>query len=444
MASIRRASSPIPQAKTVSNVELCSVPSPLSKSSLNTQSCPQSTGLLSSSVNLSDSRAFVLGVFSPRSLRVLERSMSKQKGQLWRTALFHFSICFMVGVSIGIIPLASTNLSKNLLPKHQAFSIEMISAAGNYKPLENAKINLMPSIDKALKFNATSKSAGQEQTLVDEVAYNISSSKLVNEEPYLESQKLLIIVTPTYNHPFQAYNLIRLAQTLKLVPPPLLWIVVEINSQSEETVDILRSSAVVYRHLICKTNLTDTSYRSIAQRNVALAHIETHRLDGIVYFADDDNIYSLELFQEMREIRRFGTWTVARLSGDKSAIVLQGPICNGNRVTGWHINEPNEISKRFYAEMSGFAFNSTILWDPKRWHRPTLEPIKQLESVKEVFWISTLIQQVVEDESQMEGLMNNCTKIMVWHIDLESSYSFYPQNWIIKNNLDVILNLPLL
>ncbi|BAT74217.1 hypothetical protein VIGAN_01183700 [Vigna angularis var. angularis] len=56
--------------------------------------------------------------------------------------------------------------------------------------------------------------------------------------------------------------------------------------------------------------------------------------------SDDDNIYSLDLFQRMREIRRFGTWTVARLSGDKSRIVLQGPICNGNRLIGWHSNEP--------------------------------------------------------------------------------------------------------
>lgn len=199
----------------------------------------------------------------------------------------------------------------------------------------------------------------------------------------------------------------------------------------------------MYRHLICKTNLTKPSHRSILQRNVATAHIETHRLDGIVYFADDDNIYSVELFRQMREIRRFGTWTVARLSGDKSSIVLQGPICNGSQVIGWHTDESNGKSKRFHAEMPGFAFNSTILWDPKRWHRPTLDPIRQLDSVKESFWVSTLIEQMVEDESQMEGLMDNCSRVMVWHIDLESSYSFYPQQWIVKNNLDAIFPLQL-
>lgn len=166
------------------------------------------------------------------------------------------------------------------------------------------KINETPLIDDAMKFNTTLNSAVKEQELIDGVAYNISISQF-SEVPYLESQKLLIIVTPTYNHLFQAYYLHRLSQTLKLVPPPLLWVVVEMNSQSEETADILRSSGIMYRHLICKMNLTNTSHRSILLRNVAIAHIETHRLDGIVYFADDDNIYSVELFQQMREIRYF-------------------------------------------------------------------------------------------------------------------------------------------
>ncbi|RDX75938.1 putative beta-1,4-xylosyltransferase IRX9H, partial [Mucuna pruriens] len=424
--------SPVPRAGTVANLEVCSVGSPLSKSSSSPQNFPPSVGL--------DYRNFVFGVFSPRSFRAVDRS--KPRGQLWRKVLFHFFICFMVGASIGLIPLASTHMSMNLMPKHQAFSFEMISAVGNFQPLENVKINVTPSIDVGVNFNATLYSAAKEPELVDGVTYNVSDGQF-SENPSLEFQKLLIIVTPTFNHVFQAYYLHRLSQTLKLVPPPLLWIIVEMTSQSEETADILRSSGVMYRHLICTTNLTNPSHRSILQRNVAIAHIETHRLDGIVYFADDDNIYSVELFQHMREIRRFGTWTVARLSGDKSSIVLQGPICNGSRVIGWHTDESNWRSKRFHAEMPGFAFNSTILWDPKKWHRPTLEPIRQLDSVKESSLVSTLIEQVVEDESQMEGLTDNCSRVMVWHIDFESSYSFYPQKWIVKSNLDAIIHLPL-
>ncbi|KAK2392348.1 hypothetical protein P8452_29269 [Trifolium repens] len=446
MASIRRTLSPVARAGNVANVEGFSVASPLSKSSSSPQNSLSSDGLLPTSVTSLDSRAFLLGVFYPRSLRAIERSNSKPKGQLWRKVLFHFFICFMVGVSIGLIPLASTNLSLNLMSKdskHQDFSFEIISRVGNLRSLENLKTNETPLVDEDVKFDATLISEVQEQELTNGVAYNASDSQF-GEDLYLDSQKLLIIVTPTYNRLFQAYYLHHLSQTLKLVSSPLLWIVIEMNSQSDETSDILRSSGIMYRHLVCKMNLTNTSHRSILMRNVAIAHIETHRLNGIVYFADDDNIYSVELFQQMRDIRRFGTWTVARLSEDRSGIVLQGPICDGSQVIGWHTNnESDGKSKRFHAEMPGFAFNSTILWDRKKWHRPNPEPIRQLESVKENLWVSTLIEQIVEDEGEMEGLMNDCSRVMVWHIDLEFSYSFYPQKWITENNLDAIWNLPL-
>ncbi|KAK4277007.1 hypothetical protein QN277_015078 [Acacia crassicarpa] len=439
MASIRRTLSPVPRAGTVALGEVVSVGSPLSKSSSSPQNCQLSTGLSTPTVSPLDSRAFVLCVFSPRSLRAFERSMSKS--QLWRKVLLHFFICFMVGVSIGFIPLASLNLSLNLMPKHQAFSFEVVSSVGNFQPYDGMKINTTLSINGDMDFNATLDSALKERELMDGIAHNISASQYLNVKPYSESQKLLIIVTTTYNQPLQAYYLSRLAYTLKLVPPPLLWIVVEMDSQSEETADILRSSGVMYRHLVCKTHITNTSDWRVLQRNVALAHIETHHLDGIVYFADDYNIYSTELFHQMRKIRRFGTWTVAKLSGDKYNMVLQGPVCNGNQVLGWHTSESERTSRRFHAVMSGFAFNSTILWDPKKWHRPTLEPIRQLDTVKEDYRASTFIEQIVEDESQMKGLANNCSRIMVWHIDLESAISFYPQKWIIKNNLDVIVPL---
>lgn len=119
----------------------------------------------------------------------------------------------------------------------------------------------------------------------------------------LEPHKLLIVVTPTYNRAFQAYYLTRLAHTLKLVPPPFLWIVVEMGAQSLETASLLRQTGIMYRHLVCEKNLTNIKDRGIHQRNVALAHIEQHQLDGIVYFADDDNVYTLELFEELRQIR---------------------------------------------------------------------------------------------------------------------------------------------
>lgn len=435
MASIRRALSPVPRPGTIQNGEVCSVASPLSKSSSTPQQYPPSGGLLSSLFGSLDSQAFILNVLSPRSSRPLERS--KPKVQIWRRSLFHFFASFMVGVFMGLTPFTSVNL----MSKPQAFSFEVIPTDGNFQSYDNVTKTMTPLDGGDIQDNATLKSEVEDIKLMEEIHDDNVDSQLLNEDSNSVSRKLLIIVTPTYARPFQAYYLIRLAHTLKLVPPPLLWIVVEMTSQSAETADILRRTGVMYRHLVCNKNLTDIKDKYIHQRNVALSHIETHRLDGIVYFADDANSYLADLFEEMRQIRRFGTWMVAKLTGNGIKAILEGPICNGSKVTGWHINGSNGRFRRFHAEMSGFAFNSTILWDPKRWHRPTLEPIRQLDTVKDGFQVSTFIEQVVEDESQMEALLKDCSRIMVWNNYLESSNSFYPSKWVMKNNLDAILLL---
>lgn len=150
---------------------------------------------------------------------------------------------------------------------------------------------------------ATLKSGLDDPELMNDIQENKHAIQPLNEDPNFVSQKLLIIVTPTYARPFQTYYLLRLAQILKLVPPPLLWIVVELTSQSAETADILRRSGVMYRHLVCSKNVTDIKDVNVHQRNVALSHIGTHRLDGIVYFADDDYIYLGDLFEQIRKIR---------------------------------------------------------------------------------------------------------------------------------------------
>ncbi|XP_020592369.1 probable beta-1,4-xylosyltransferase IRX9H [Phalaenopsis equestris] len=248
--------------------------------------------------------------------------------------------------------------------------------------------------------------------------------------------KLLIIVTPTYNRALQYYYLHRLGQTLRLVPPPLVWIVVEMESASDETAEVLRKTGVMYRHLVCKRSFKDVKDRGVYQRNTALEHIENHHLDGIVYFADDDNIYSFQLFSQLREIRRFGIWPVAMLAQSKNSAILEGPVCNGSRVIGWHTNEKSKRLRRFHVDMSGFAFDSTIIWDPKRWYLGASNSARQLDTVREGFQETTFIEQLVEDETQMEGLPHFCSKIMNWHLHLEAKHLVYPKQWQVSSNLN--------
>ncbi|KAL2237012.1 probable beta-1,4-xylosyltransferase IRX9H [Sesamum indicum] len=430
MASIRRTLSPVPRPGSLMNGEAYQVASPLSKSSSNSQNYPPH-GTLSSSLGclgyaLYKAQNFFLGFFSQRSSRPFDRS--KLKGQPWRRAILHFLMFFFLGVFVGLTPFVPLNLSANVVPEHQAFDFEELQPVVNNDKLYSGKKNEMSVVGRfSLNENSTAEPQKVNVELKDGTLDHAILDNSLDLSSDLVFHKLLIVVTPTLARPLQAYYLNRLAHTLKLVPHPLLWIVVEMNAQSAETAELLRKTGIMYRHLVCSIkNSTGITYRNVHLSNVALSHIETHRLDGIVYFADDDRIYSAHLFDQMRNISRFGTWTVAKLVESKGEISLEGPICNRSQVIGWHVDDMAKRFRRFHAEMSGFAFNSTIIWDPKRWHRPTIEPIRQLETVKEDMQASTFIEQVVEDESQMECFSMNTSGIMVWHHIMDSHP--YPHN----------------
>lgn len=357
---------------------------------------------------------------------------SKLKGSLWKRPFLPVMFCFFLGFLVGLMPFSSPNsgVYKSEVGQHE-FSLEVETR-----------------LQRELS-NVGDRENQVEMTKVDFVTVNSTDSastlaaQVVTGSQMLDPAfgKLLIVVTPTYNRPLQALYLTRLSHTLKLVPPPLLWLVVEMPTQSVETATILRKTGVMYRHLVCKKNMTDVKDRGVHQRNAALAHIEQHQLDGIVYFADDDNVYSLELFEQMRQIKRFGTWPVAMLTAGKSKAILEGPVCDGHTVMGWHTNEKSKRLRRFHVDMSGFAFNSTILWDPQRWRRPTLEPIRQLDNIKEGFQETTFIEQLVEDESQMEGLPSGCSKVMVWHLHFEAAEVVYPPGWRLEQDLNATILL---
>ncbi|KAJ8645489.1 hypothetical protein MRB53_007237 [Persea americana] len=400
MASIRRTQLPAYYERAYTNGG-----SPLSVSSTSSPShklLPSSATLSSSpSASSSNSAPFEQVSFGLRRLllgNIIQKHSRKSGIPPWKRPLFQYFLFFMFGFLLGISPIADVED----LHRRQDLSFE-----------------IRPSLHTDLTSAGAGGGGGGGGISVENRAIEtvepkaITSVKLdVRRERFdFVPRKQLIVVTPTYNRALQAFYLNRLGQTLRLVPPPLLWIVVEMNSASAETAEMLRKSGVMHRHLVCKKNSTDFKDRGVHQRNVALEHIELHRLDGIVYFADDDNVYSLGLFEQMREIRRFGTWPVAMLAHSKNKAVLEGPVCNGSEVIGWHTNEKSKQLRRFHVDMSGFAFNSTILWDPKRWHRLIPDAIRQLDKVKEGFQETTFIEQVVEDESQMEGTPHglNCS-----------------------------------
>jgi hypothetical protein len=117
-------------------------------------------------------------------------------------------------------------------------------------------------------------------------------------------------VTPTYARPVQKAELVRLCQTFLHVQN-FHWVIVEDSHTKTQLVkNVLGRCGVKYTHLNVET---PASYRleekdpnwlkpkGTLQRNLALDWLRKNRngQSGVVYFADDDNTYSLEIFEEV-------------------------------------------------------------------------------------------------------------------------------------------------
>ena len=68
---------------------------------------------------------------------------------------------------------------------------------------------------------------------------------------------------------------------LRLVPPPVLWIVVEMNAASTETADVLRGMGIMYRHLVSGKNFTDVKDRGCIRGIRRLSILSVIGLTGL-------------------------------------------------------------------------------------------------------------------------------------------------------------------
>lgn len=128
--------------------------------------------------------------------------------------------------------------------------------------------------------------------------------------PWSDTLPIIHVITPTYSRPVQKAELTRLANTFLHVPN-LHWILVEDSQRRTALVSrLLNETGLNYTHLNVETPMNyklpgdPRIPRGTMQRNLALRWLrETFNLNnsqpGIVYFGDDDNTYSLDLFEEV-------------------------------------------------------------------------------------------------------------------------------------------------
>ncbi|XP_026185087.1 galactosylgalactosylxylosylprotein 3-beta-glucuronosyltransferase 1 [Mastacembelus armatus] len=238
--------------------------------------------------------------------------------------------------------------------------------------------------------------------------------------PWSDILPTIHLITPTYSRPVQKAELTRLANTLLHVPN-LHWILVEDSHRRTALVSrLLLETGLNYTHLNVETPRNykvrgDTRDpripRGTIQRNLALRWLrETFNVNnsqpGIVYFADDDNTYSLELFEEMRSTKKVSVWPVAFVGG----LRYESPKVNTlGQVYGWKtVFDPH---RPFAIDMAGFAVNlHLILSKPQAYFK--------LRGVKGGYQESSLLKELVT-LSDLEPKAANCTKVLVWHTRTE-------------------------
>ncbi|KAJ0754101.1 putative 1,4-beta-D-xylan synthase [Helianthus annuus] len=138
----------------------------------------------------------------------------------------------------------------------------------------------------------------------------------------IKNPRSLIVVTPTYVRTFQALHLTGLMHTLMNLPYDVVWIVVEAGGATNETAALLAKSKVKANvkvmHIGFEKKMPifwEGRHKVESEMRLkALRVVREEKLDGIVMFADDSNMHSLELFDEIQNVEWIGAISVGILA----------------------------------------------------------------------------------------------------------------------------------
>eukprot|EP00061_Rhincodon_typus_P009321 g32742.t1 len=118
-----------------------------------------------------------------------------------------------------------------------------------------------------------------------------------------QSIPTIYAITPTYSRPVQKAELTRLANTFRQLSH-FHWVLVEDSTfRSRLVTELLAHSGVLsYTHVPTPRRYKRPGLpQATEQRNQGLRWVRRNRSlrsSGVVFFADDDNTYSLKLFRE--------------------------------------------------------------------------------------------------------------------------------------------------
>ncbi|XP_034481028.1 galactosylgalactosylxylosylprotein 3-beta-glucuronosyltransferase P isoform X2 [Drosophila innubila] len=215
----------------------------------------------------------------------------------------------------------------------------------------------------------------------------------------------LYIITPTYRRPEQLAELTRLGYTLKHVLN-LLWLVIEDANRTNPLVaHTLDRIGVPYEYLVApmpeQYKLTKRAKpRGVSNRNRGLDYLRANATEGVLYFADDDNTYDINIFEQMRYTKKVSMWPVGLVT--KTGV--SSPIIRNGKLEGYY---DGWIGGRKYpVDMAGFAVSVKFLHErphAKMPFKPGYEEDGFLRSLSPL------------DNAEIELLADECREILTWH-----------------------------
>ncbi|XP_018344584.1 PREDICTED: galactosylgalactosylxylosylprotein 3-beta-glucuronosyltransferase P-like [Trachymyrmex septentrionalis] len=219
------------------------------------------------------------------------------------------------------------------------------------------------------------------------------------------SEEPLFIITPTYRRPEQIPELTRMAHTLMLVKN-IHWLVIEdATVATKQVTTLLKRTGLKFDHLIApmpeKYKLKKGAKpRGVSNRNRGLQWIRANATEGVFYFADDDNTYDIELFDEIRKTKTVSMFPV----GLCTKFGLSSPILKNGKFAGFY--DGWVAGRKFPVDMAGFAVNVKFL------HQRPNATMPFRAGYEEDGFLKSLAPFEPRDA---QLLADNCTKVLAWH-----------------------------
>ena len=130
----------------------------------------------------------------------------------------------------------------------------------------------------------------------------------------------------------------------------------------------------------------------------AFRGLPSNPIEGVIYFADDDNTYSLDLFEEMRKTTKVAVWPVGLVVG----LMPERPKVANGKVVGWDVSRA--ATQPFAIDLAGFAVIVK--------HFLSRTKAKFAYQVKRGHQESEFLRHLVDE---LEPMADDCTKVLVWH-----------------------------